>query len=271
MKRSIIFLDGQLLRADQGLLTRLAPWHLSGRGVFETMRVEDGVILFFPEHWRRLTKSLKILRITIPYSRREMEQQLRFLLALNPWRQVRMRLTIWNERNKMHISMIAAALERSKQETFRVGVHRKKMQAMAPSRRIKSIDYQFFLAAYQAVRRRGFDEAVILNQRNEVAEASRSNVFVVKDSGLLTPSLVSGGLNGITRQIVLRLARQKGMKIKETRLYLQDLQTAAEFFLTSSINGVVPVVGIGEHQIADGRRGPWTQRLQAAYRGQTNV
>jgi branched-chain amino acid aminotransferase len=104
------------------------------------------------------------------------------------------------------------------------------------------------------------------NYRNEISEGSISNIFVVKGGVVSTPPLDAGLLAGITRGFVLELGPAAGVEMREATLYDQDLFGADEAFLTSSTQEIVPIVQVDDRVIGDGRPGPVTRRLQAAYR-----
>jgi len=105
---------------------------------------------------------------------------------------------------------------------------------------------------------KGFDEALILNSRGFIAEAARSNIFLVKGDALFTPTLSCGCLAGITRKVVFDLAKRNNIKIYEGRFILKDLYEADEAFLTNSLMGVMPLVAVEKHLIKKGLRGKIT-------------
>jgi branched-chain amino acid aminotransferase len=108
----------------------------------------------------------------------------------------------------------------------------------------------------------GFDEAIMLNPSGRVAECTGQNLFMVRSGEVLTPPLVDGPLPGITRESVIKIARDQGISLYESSLTRADLYTAEELFLTGSATEVIPICEI------DGRRfecGPITQTIQQKY------
>ena len=103
----------------------------------------------------------------------------------------------------------------------------------------------------------------------QISEGNSSNFFVVKDGAVHTPPLVTGILGGITRAIVGRLCESLGVPFGERLLFLSDVDTADEAFLTSSLREIVPVVGFDGRRVKDGLPGPLTLRLLEAYRART--
>ena len=106
----------------------------------------------------------------------------------------------------------------------------------------------------------------MLNTRDFVAEAAVSNVFVVRKGRLLTPTIESGALPGVTRAAVLDLARQSGIEAAETELTLENLRTSDEAFLTNSVMGAMPLTRLEGTPIGDGNVGPLTEQLSQRYR-----
>ena len=131
--------------------------------------------------------------------------------------------------------------------------------------RIKSSNLLNNLLAMRKARSRGAEEALMLNYRGELAEGSLTNVFIVKDKVVKTPSLDAGILAGITREIVLDLAEKKGFGAEETIILPDQLFKADEVFLTGTTKEVIPVVSVNDCIIGDGKPGPVTMALFEAY------
>lgn len=133
---------------------------------------------------------------------------------------------------------------------------------------LKTLSYAEAVMALEEARASGYDEALFLDGRGRVSEATSSNVFAVTEGGtLVTPSSACGALLGITRGMVLRIGEAMGLRTREGRLFPRDLLAAREAFLTSSVRGVVPLVAVEGRPIGDGRPGPLTRRIRAAYGG----
>jgi len=137
--------------------------------------------------------------------------------------------------------------------------------SQSPLSRLKSTCYLENVLARQAARAAGADEALILNERGFVAEGSTTNIFLAKGRLLVTPSVESGALPGITRQVVLGLARSVGLEAVEEEVELDELVEAEEAFLTNSIIGIIPLTRFGDKPIGPGRPGALTQQLMSAY------
>lgn len=138
-------------------------------------------------------------------------------------------------------------------------VRRTSRKALDPA--IKSGNYLNSVIAFGEAKRRGFDDAVILGNDGFVTESTSSNVFAVIKGVLQTPPLDTGLLAGVTRSIVLKLAKDHGIPTKETPLTVDDLNAADEVMLTSTLREVMPVVGIEQQKIGDGKPGRMTKQL----------
>jgi len=136
----------------------------------------------------------------------------------------------------------------------------------SPLSRVKSLNYLDNLLAREEARRQSADEALLLNSQGFVAEGSGSNVFLVMGDDLLTPSVQSGALPGITRQVVLELAAEVGLGAKEAEVEPEALFHATEAFLTSSLKEVMPLTRLDGRAIGSGQPGPVSVRLRRLYR-----
>ncbi len=273
MHKGVIFLDGRIVPADVSFQERLSPGRLPGKGVFETMRAYNGEIFLLQEHLKRLLSGLNRLKIRSPYAKKEIVYWLRETLRRNRLKNARVRLTVWKE--KAHrpacISIAAVsyrALAGKYKKGFRAMVCKARRNRTSPSgtENIKSIDYSFFLKAYQDAVIRGCDEAILLNKKGEIVEGTRANVFFVKDGVLLTPELKCGCLNGITRQMVLKLAKEMRIRCRVTALGLESLLSCDEAFLTNSLIEIMPLTMLGTQPLHQGKAGPITLKLLKSYR-----
>jgi len=130
---------------------------------------------------------------------------------------------------------------------------------------IKSLNYlNNILAKIEAINA-GCIEAIMLNAEGFVAECTGDNIFMMKGGRLLTPPFAAGALQGITRGVVLDIAREMGVEVAEPNLTRYDLFNADECFITGTAAEVVPVVKIDGRPVANGRPGKMTKKFMAAY------
>jgi branched-chain amino acid aminotransferase len=145
-----------------------------------------------------------------------------------------------------------------------VGIRRNHPQALDPA--IKSNNLLNNVLAVREAQAGGASEAILLNQEGQVAEGASTNVFLVKGGQVVTPPLAAGILEGITREIVLEVAREAGVAIREAAVTPADLRDADEVFVTSSTREVMPGRTLDGRPVGDGRPGPVTKQLLAAFR-----
>jgi branched-chain amino acid aminotransferase len=145
-----------------------------------------------------------------------------------------------------------------------VGVRRASPQAVDPS--AKTGAHLSHVLAVKEARDAGAHEALLLDDDGFVTEGSSSNVFVVAGGRVRTPPLAAGILEGVTRAVVLRLARRAGLAVEEVALRPEDLERADELFITSTVREIVPVTRLGEAPVGHGHPGPVTDQLHRAFR-----
>lgn len=145
-----------------------------------------------------------------------------------------------------------------------VGVRRASPAAVDPS--AKTGAHLPHVLAIREARAAGAHEALLLDDGGFVTEGSSSNVFAVSGGRLRTPPLAAGILEGVTRGLVLRLAREEGVPVEEVPLRPEDLEAADEVFITSTMREILPVVRLGGRAVGAGRPGPVTERLHRAFR-----
>lgn len=144
-----------------------------------------------------------------------------------------------------------------------VGVIRNSVHALDPA--IKSSNLLNNFMAWTEARKLRADEPILLNGAGVVTEGASSNVFIVRGRRLLTPPIEAGILQGITRDLVLDLARRASIETAEETLRPEDLRAADEMFITSTLKGILPVKRCDGWPVREGRPGPMTLRLMAMY------
>ena len=128
-------------------------------------------------------------------------------------------------------------------------------------------NYLNSVLATQDAKQRGFDEAILLDQSGNVSEAPGENIFLVKNNKLITPSLNSSALDGITRRSIITLANDMKLKIKIKKVSKEELRLADEIFLSGTAAEITPVIKIDKRKIGDGKVGNTTKLLMDTYSG----
>jgi branched-chain amino acid aminotransferase len=280
-----IWLDGQFVPWDEARIHVLTHSLHYGLGVFEGIRcyqtADDRSAVFrLPEHVRRLYDSAHINLLDVPYKAETIHDVILDCLRRNQLTEGYIRPLVFigdgamglnPGDNAIRVAVIAwqwgkylgeEGMERgirAKVSTFaRHHVNAKMTNGKTCGDYVNSI-----LAKREALLD-GYDEAVMLDTQGFVSECSGENIFVVRDGKIRTPSLGTI-LDGITRSTVIQIAEDMGMQIEETGVTRDDLYIADEIFLTGTAAEVTPIREIDHRPIGSGKRGPITEKLQAAY------
>lgn len=277
----LIYLDGRLVPKEAATVSVFDHGFLYGDGVFEGIRVYEGNVFRLKEHIDRLYESAKTIALEIPMTREEMMKATVDTVAANERKDAYIRLVVSRGPGDLGIDpakckratvvVIVDSIALYPKELYDNGValitasvRRIPMESLDP--RIKSLNYLNNILAKLEAKNAGCLEAVMLNHHGLVAECTADNIFMVKNGTLKTPDLMQGALAGITRAAVLDLARDRRIPTAETVMALHDLYNADECFLTGTGAEIVPVVSIDGRKIDNGRPGPMTKALLAAFR-----
>jgi branched-chain amino acid aminotransferase len=281
-----IFIDGKYYSERDAKVSVFDHGLLYGDGVFEGIRAYHGRVFKLKEHIDRLFCSAKAILLELPMSHAHLMKATVETCRANKLRDGYIRLVVTrgvgtlglNPRTckKPSIIIIADKIQLYPPEYYKRGLDiitvptvRNLHSALNPA--IKSLNYLNNILAKIEANNAGVEEAVMLNAEGFVAECTGDNLFIVKNRALFTPPLSAGALYGITRQTVIELAEEAGLKVSEPNLTRYDLFNADECFLTGTGAELIPVVKIDGRVIGTGKPGPITRRLEEDYRALTKV
>jgi branched-chain amino acid aminotransferase len=272
----MFWLNGVERSAEDPQLSPLDRGFTLADGLFETMRVSNGVVFRLDAHLDRLCIGARLLGIPIaPTLRDHVAASARAAFAAG-YVHASARLTVTRGPAPPGLAppphpapTIALAIS----PLAPPDSPRPLVAAMASARRneyaltanIKSLSYTESVLALAQAKTAGADDAIFLDTAGHVSEATASNLFALIDGTLVTPALSCGVLPGITRAAVLELAPALDLNTSEREMHEAELALASEIFLTSSIREIAPVVRITTTAIGTGRCGPVTQKLIDAY------
>ena len=276
-----IYLNNRFVSKEEAKISVFDHGFLYGDGVFETLRSYGGKVFMLGEHIARLEQSAARLHIPMPVKRSRLSAIVAESLELNKLTDAYFRITVSRGLGEIGLDpalcknptlvVIAKPFEPYPESFYADGVsvavvqtRRNLPEALPPH--VKSLNYLNNILAKMEATALGAYDAVLLNHQGEVTEGTTSNVFVALGGRLLTPASDCGILAGITRNVVLRLARELEIPTEETRLTAADLPIADECFLTNTTVEVLPVTQVDGQSIGEGRPGEITRRLHASFR-----
>lgn len=253
-----VWVDGALVTTDAARISPFDHGLLVGDGVFETIRVYGGEPFAWTRHLDRLEHSAAGLGLEVP-ARGALRAAAGEVLSANGHDEARLRITVTggvaplgSERGTAGPTVVvASSTVRGWPDAVRVVVVPWVRNDRGATAGLKTTSYAENVRALAFAHERGASEAVFANTRDELCEATGSNVFVVRDGTVATPPGSSGCLLGVTRALVLELAAAAGMRVDESPLPLGVLREADEVFLTSTTREVQPVSHVDDHAV------PW--------------
>ncbi len=275
-----IWLDNGLVDEREAKISVYDHGFLYGDGVFEGIRVYNGTIFYEQEHLERLYNSAKYIRLEIPMTIEQMSEAMHKTVSANDIDNGYIRLIVSRGRGTLGLNpflcdgpkvvIIAAGIQLYPEELYEKGMKvisssyiRNSPQTVSPQ--VKSLNYLNNILAKIEALDHGVPEAIMYNHEGYVAEATGDNVFIVKDDVIYTPPVQAGSLPGITRQIIINLAKEQGYKLLENNLTRYDLYSADELFLTGTAAEVIGVVEIDNRIIGEGKPGSISKELKQKF------
>lgn len=281
-----IYIDGKYYSEKNATVSVFDHGLLYGDGIFEGIRAYHGRVFKLKEHIDRLYYSAKAILLDIPISHAEMMKAVVDTCRANKLRDGYIRLVVTRgpgglglnpkRCKKPVIIIIADKIQLYPPEFYQKGLDiitvpttRNLHSAVNPA--IKSLNYLNNILAKIEANNGGVEEAIMLNAEGYVAECTGDNIFLVKGNNLLTPPLSAGALYGITRGVVMELAKEMGLTVSEPNLTRYDVFNADECFLTGTGAELIPVVKVDGRVIGAGTPGPRTKELVERYHALTKV
>ena len=221
-----------------------------GDGLFETMRAVNGKVPLFGLHFDRLLRGMKALKINTPsyfnvhYLRNEVVK------TLDKMPSARIRLAVWRESGGAYTPtnfnpdfLIDTSALPDKMFTINdlgltIGIYPNFRLHQTPISAFKTANALPYILAGIYARENSFDDVLLLDTEGGIAEATASNLFILKDKKLFTPPLSVGCVGGVMRLFIMELAKNKGIELEEKKLSINDVELADEVFLTNALQGI---------------------------------
>ena len=268
---TVTTINGTRVPSSQAKISVFDNSLLYAEGLFETFLAYEDRVLFGREHLDRLYAGAAVIDLKPPVGRRTLANWMRETLRAHPSTVKKLRLTVTSGESARWVGVqgapqviLSVSSHELPREPFRLQVSNWRVDQDSEFRRIKTISYAIHAAAFKRAKQDGFDDALMINNKENVAEVTSANIFWCRNGRVYTPPISAGCLVGVTRLVVLREAAKAGIKIVERDEPLSQVISADEIFISSSLK---LVVGVAE--IADGARvyhvkpGPITERIAA--------
>jgi len=276
----LIYIDGKFLPTDQAKVSVFDHGFLYGDGVFEGIRAYNGRVFRLKEHLDRLYDSAKTIDLKPPLTKEEMGEVICEVLRRNNLNDAYIRPIISRGRGDLGLDprkcpeptvvVIATSwgamygdLYDKGLKAITVSVRRNPAEALPPN--VKSLNYLNNILAKIEANYKGGDEAIFFDTNGYVSEGSGDNLYIVKNGEILTPMTLNN-LRGITRMVLLEIAKSLGIPVRETNLGYFDLYSADEVICTGTAAEVAPITWIDGRTIGNGKPGPVTRQLMAAFK-----
>ncbi|MCD4785000.1 MAG: branched-chain-amino-acid transaminase [Candidatus Eremiobacteraeota bacterium] len=284
---AVVYIDGKFY--DNKDDAKISVWDhgfLYGDGIFEGIRVYNGLVFKLDEHLDRLYDSAKTLAMKIPLNFEELKEVTLETIRRTKEKDCYIRLIISRGKGDLGIDprkcpkatvvIIVDTIKLFPEELYDVGVdviiastRKNVMDALNPN--VKSLNYlNNIMAKIEAVHA-GVPEAILVNAHGHITEGTADNIFIIKNGVLKTPPAYAGILVGITRNLIMDIARSMNIPVQETLMTAHDLFIADEIFLSGTAAEMIPVIKVNQRVINDGKPGPIFRKLLEGLRAKTKV
>jgi len=279
-----IYLNGKIVSIENAKISVLDRGLLYGDGVFESLRTYYRRPFLLDEHLKRLLAGARFLKIRAPYSLTQLKLAVFKTIAANQFREYYIKIILTrgetrghgldpsNISGKPNLIILVEELKEYPKTLYAKGwkaIISSIRRTEIPTSRIKSLCYLDNILAKMEAKKQGADEAFMLDERGHVVEGTVSNIFIVKLDTIYTPPTEEPILSGITRNLVLKIAKRSAFKAVERAIDPKDLYNCDECFVTMSGAGIIPVTKIWNKKIGNGKCGPIAQKLILLYQAET--
>ena len=272
-----IFLNNKIVQEAEAVVSVYDHGFLYGDGIYETMRAYDGIVFMIERHLERLVRSASMTKLAVPDAG-FITDAIRSTLEANRLSGAYIRVTVSRGKGPVGLDpalckeptfvVIAEPFREYPEHLYSNGVtlviantRRNLVEAINP--KIKSLNFLNNIFAKVEAKERGAYEAIMLNFEDVIAEGTVSNIFFVKENVLCTPAPEVGLLDGITRELVISIAKKSGVRVNEGRFYPSDLFSASEVFFTNTTSEIMPVSQV---ESVSFKVGEVTKSLHALYK-----
>ncbi len=282
----MVWINGKLVDKNDAKISVFDHGTLYGDGVFEGIRIYGGRVFQFPAHMDRLFVSAERIYLQPPYTKQELIDATYETMRANGVSDGYIRMVVTRGEGTLGLDpfqcfapctfIIVGQIAMYSDEMYENGMaviiaKTTRTPAGCLDPRVKSLNYLNNICAKIECVKASLCEAIMLNDKGNVSEATGDNVFIVKDGVVITPPAEAGILLGITRNAVMHLCKRMDIPLKERDFKPVELYAADECFLTGTAAEVIAVTKVDDRTIGDGKVGPVTGKLLAAFRELTRT
>ena len=236
-----VFLNGEIINEEEAKISISDLSYQFGYGLFETIRCEEGIPLFFDAHFKRLTQSSKGIGMPFPIEELEVKSWITDLLKTNKLLNARVKIIISQRAgDKFNVSIFSSPLEKSP-ESYSLIAYKLGRDPNSVSFKHKTTSRADSYMAYKEALELRFNDALYINEKNELIECTRANIFLVLEDRIITPLLECGILSGVTRSKIIEIAKKEGITVEEKNVNNLYLNKAKSVFITNAIIGIMKV------------------------------
>ncbi len=280
-KERLVYIDGKFYPKSEAKISVYDHGLLYGDGVFEGIRAYQGIVFHLKEHIDRLYRSAHPIFLKIPLTKEQLTKAVLETLKKNNLTNAYIRLVVTrgvgdlglDPRKCPKASIIVITeplLQLHSAEKLENGINTtiawvKRNPVDTATHEMKSLNYLNSILGKIEANNIGADEAICLDKTGYVCEGVGENIFIVQENKIFTPPLSSGALNGITRAVVIRLAKKLGYEVTERNITPNELFTADEVFFTGTAAEIAPIREVNKRVIGSGKLGPVTKRIMQAF------
>lgn len=276
-----VYLSGRLVPSEEATVSVFDAGFSHGAGLFETLRAYNGRVMSLVDHVERLNHSASVLEIPVALDVEQIRDAAEQLMEANDLREARLRLTVTpgdvprpgedpSEDRAPTVLLVAEQVRPYSKELYdagmRVCICPYRQNPHDPLAGHKTLGYLPRLLAMKDAGAKRCHESLWFTTDNRLAEGSVSNVFTVRDGGLITPPVDTPILPGTVRKSIIELATANGIGVTEAAINIDELLASSEVFLTGSVLEVMPVTAIERHTVGGGAPGDLTRQLAEWYR-----
>lgn len=262
----IIYLNNEWLDDNQPVISSKDRGFLLGDGIFETIKVVSNQIQFFDDHWRRFSQSAEFLKFSLSITKSELKNSIHRLVVLNQleYKVSVIRLTLTRGIGERGVQlpshgtptcMITAHLYiPNPKNEISLYISSWRKNEYSPLSNIKSLNYLENILAREEAKTKGYDDALLLNTKGNLAATTIANFFMVVNQKIVTAPIEDGVLPGIMRANILALAKQREIEVIERSLSLDDIDGATEAFISNALIEIIPVKQINQQLFTQDRQ-----------------